>query len=131
LELLDALRAYGDLDVVRPRMKFVLQALIEAEATEQIGAARHERSTSRANQRDGHRARLLSTKATRASRGVVAPRQALRRRPIARRIGNAIPVVATPIVTTMACGGRTGCATPRAAHRSKIDRRCDGSSTLA
>ncbi|MDQ3146929.1 MAG: IS256 family transposase [Actinomycetota bacterium] len=62
-ELLDAVRAGGDLDVVRRGVELVLQALIEAEATEAIGAGPHERSESRTNQRNGHRARLLSTKA--------------------------------------------------------------------
>jgi hypothetical protein len=41
-ELLDALRAGGDLDVVREAL--VRQALIEAEAAQQIGAGRYERS---------------------------------------------------------------------------------------
>jgi mutator family transposase len=62
-ELLDALRAGGDLDVVREGMQLVLQALIELEATEVIGAGRYERSPERVTQRNGARARLLSTKA--------------------------------------------------------------------
>jgi len=37
-ELLDALRAGGDVDKIRRSVEFVLQALIEAEATEAIGA---------------------------------------------------------------------------------------------
>ena len=41
----------------------VLQALIDAEATEVIGAARHERSESRTNQRNGTRPKLVTTKA--------------------------------------------------------------------
>ena len=62
-ELLDALRA-GDLsDPIRASLQWVLQALIEAEATEAIGAGPHERSTSRINQRNGHRLRVLSTQA--------------------------------------------------------------------
>ena len=43
-ELLDALRAGGDLDVIRQALTLVLQALIEAEAAQQIGAARYERT---------------------------------------------------------------------------------------
>jgi hypothetical protein len=39
-ELLDALRAAGDLDLVREALALVLQAPIEAEATQQIGAGR-------------------------------------------------------------------------------------------
>jgi len=41
----------------------VLQALIEAEATEQIGAGRYERTETRTTQRNGYRDRLLATKA--------------------------------------------------------------------
>jgi transposase-like protein len=62
-ELLDALRAGGDIDIIRKSVELVLQALIEAEATEVIGAGPHERSETRTNQRNGHRPRLLSTKA--------------------------------------------------------------------
>ena len=62
-ELLDALRAGGDLDCMREAMQLVLQALIELEATEVIGAARHERADTRTTHRNGSRARLLSTKA--------------------------------------------------------------------
>jgi putative transposase len=62
-DLLDALRAGGDLDFMREAMQLVLQALIELEATEVIGAARHERSDTRTTHRNGSRARLLSTKA--------------------------------------------------------------------
>jgi hypothetical protein len=39
-DLLDALGAGGDLDVIREGLALVLQALIEAEATQQIGADR-------------------------------------------------------------------------------------------
>jgi putative transposase len=62
-DLLDALRAGGDLDVIREALAMVLQALIEAEAAQQIGADRYERSASRTTHRNGTRARLLSTKA--------------------------------------------------------------------
>src|SRR4051794_14749396 len=41
----------------------VLQALIDAEVTEVIGAARHERAESRTNQRNGTRPKLVTTKA--------------------------------------------------------------------
>ncbi|HEX4980196.1 MAG TPA: IS256 family transposase [Ilumatobacteraceae bacterium] len=62
-ELLDALRAGGDIDVIRRSVEMVIQALIDAEATEEIGAAPHERTDTRTNQRNGTRSRLLSTKA--------------------------------------------------------------------
>ena len=62
-ELLDALRAGGNIDVIRRSVELVLQALIESEVTAEIGAEPHERSEARTNQRNGHRPRLLSTKA--------------------------------------------------------------------
>lgn len=61
--LLDAIRAGGDLDVIRKSVEMMLQALIDAEATEEIGAGRFERTETRTNQRNGHRDRLLATKA--------------------------------------------------------------------
>jgi putative transposase len=62
-ELLDAIRAGGDIDVIRRGVELVLQALIDAEATEVIGAGRYERSQGRTTWRNGARDRLLSTKA--------------------------------------------------------------------
>ncbi len=62
-ELLDAIRAGGDIDVIRKGVELVLQALIDVEATERIGAGRYERTESRTNQRNGGRDRLLTTKA--------------------------------------------------------------------
>jgi len=62
-ELLDALRAGVDLDVLRSGMQLVLQALIDLEASEAIGAGRYERSPERTTHRNGARERLLSTKA--------------------------------------------------------------------
>jgi putative transposase len=62
-ELLAALRAGGGLDVVREALALVLQSLIDAEATEVIGAGRYERTNTRTAHRNGTRARLLSTKA--------------------------------------------------------------------
>jgi putative transposase len=50
-ELLEMVRASGDVDVVRASVEMVLQALIEAEATEVIGAAPNERTETRTNQR--------------------------------------------------------------------------------
>ncbi len=44
-ELLDALRAGGDIDVVRKGVELVLQALIDAEAAEAIGAGPYERAS--------------------------------------------------------------------------------------
>jgi putative transposase len=62
-ELLEALRAGGDLDVVRAGMELVAQALIDLEAAQAIGAGRYERSPERTTHRNGARERLFSTKA--------------------------------------------------------------------
>jgi putative transposase len=62
-ELLDALRAGGDIDFMRDAMQLVLQELIELEASQVIGAGRYERTEGRTTHRNGSRARLLSTKA--------------------------------------------------------------------
>ena len=62
-ELLDAIRAGGDIDIIRKSVEVVLQALIDAEATEHIGAGRYERTSTRTTQRNGSRDRLLATKA--------------------------------------------------------------------
>ena len=61
--LLEILQAGGDVDIIRHSVELVLQALIEAEASSVIGAAPHERTEDRQNYRNGHRLRLLSTKA--------------------------------------------------------------------
>ncbi|MDQ4068097.1 MAG: IS256 family transposase [Actinomycetota bacterium] len=57
------MRAGGDLDVIRKGVELVLQALIDVEATEVIGAERYERSDTRTTWRNGSRERLLTTKA--------------------------------------------------------------------
>ena len=62
-DLLDALRSGGDLDFMREAMQLVLQALIDLEAAERIGAARYERTDARTTHRNGTRSRVLSTKA--------------------------------------------------------------------
>jgi excisionase family DNA binding protein len=61
--LVDALDQRPDLDLVREMVTFLYQALIDAEATEQIGAEPHERSLSRTMRRNGTRPRRLSTMA--------------------------------------------------------------------
>jgi len=62
-ELLGALRAADGVDLVHELAQWALQELIEAEATERIGAARYERTGDRVAERNGHRPRTLSTKA--------------------------------------------------------------------
>jgi transposase-like protein len=62
-ELLAALRTGEGVDLVRDAVRLVLQELIETEASSVIGAGRYERSDSRSTERNGHRPRVLSTKA--------------------------------------------------------------------
>jgi len=62
-DLLAALKAGEMTDTIRTSLEWILQQLIEAEATAMIGAGPHERSEARTTQRNGHRPRLLSTKA--------------------------------------------------------------------
>ena len=62
-DLLDALRAGEVTDTIRSSLEWILQQLIEAEATAVIGAAPHQRTEGRTAQRNGHRSRLLSTPA--------------------------------------------------------------------
>ena len=63
LEVLEALKVAEVGDRVRQAAETIYQALIEAELTAVIGAAPHERTDTRTTQRNGHRARILSTAA--------------------------------------------------------------------
>jgi transposase-like protein len=63
LELLSALDAADGVERVRLSLQRMYQELIEAEATEFIGAGPHERTDARVVQRNGHRPRTLSTTA--------------------------------------------------------------------
>ncbi len=61
--LLDALRVGDGIDLVRTLAQWAAQQLIEAEATERIGAERYERADGRVTHRNGSRPRTLTTKA--------------------------------------------------------------------
>src|SRR5687768_16813594 len=63
LEVLDTLQEADVAERVRAAAATIYQALIEAELTSVIGAEPHERSEARIAQRNGHRARTLSTPA--------------------------------------------------------------------
>jgi putative transposase len=63
LDVLDALKVADVSDRVRQAAETIYQALIEAELTDAIGAAPHERSAERCNLRNGHRVRTLTTTA--------------------------------------------------------------------
>ena len=85
-DLLDALRAGGDLDIIGEGLAEVRQALIDAEATEVIGADRYSVSRSRyaatASTRPIRSSRATVTRATMAgsSPGGPAPSGCRRRR---------------------------------------------------
>ena len=74
-ELLAALKAGEMTDTIRSSLEWVLQQLIEVEATAFIGAARHERTDTRTTQRNGHRPKLLSTPAGDVELGIPKLRQ--------------------------------------------------------
>jgi putative transposase len=61
--LLDALRVGEGTDLVRELAQWALQALIDVEASEKIGADLWERSPGRVTHRNGSRPKVLSTKA--------------------------------------------------------------------
>ena len=62
-ELLAALKAGEMTDTIRASLEWILQQLIEAEATAVIGARPHERTNTRITQRNGHRPKVVSTTA--------------------------------------------------------------------
>jgi putative transposase len=62
-ELLEAFRTGEGVDLIRESVRMVMQELIEAEATEKIGAAKYERTDTRVTERNGSRDRLLATQA--------------------------------------------------------------------
>jgi putative transposase len=62
-ELLEAFRADDGVDLIRESVRLVMQELIEAEASEVIGAGRYERTETRVTDRNGSRPRLVTTQA--------------------------------------------------------------------
>jgi len=62
-DLLDALTTGEGTDLVRELAQWALQQLIEVEASAKIGAGAWERTDARTTHRNGHRPRVLSTKA--------------------------------------------------------------------
>ena len=74
-ELLVALNAGDGVDLVRELARWMLQELIEVEASAAVGAGRYERADGRITERNGHRPRLLSTKAGDLQLGIPKLRQ--------------------------------------------------------
>jgi putative transposase len=63
LELSEAMRSADGGELMRRLLHTNLQALVDAEATAHIGAARHERTDTRTTQRNGSRDKVVSTTA--------------------------------------------------------------------
>jgi len=63
LELSQSLKAADSGEMMRTMLGFMLQALVDAEATAQIGAAPHERTDTRTTMRNGTRDKTVSTTA--------------------------------------------------------------------
>ena len=61
--MLEAFRTGDGVDLIRESVRMVMQELIEAEATERIGAGRYERTEARVTERNGSRERLPATQA--------------------------------------------------------------------
>jgi transposase-like protein len=68
-ELLAAFQSGEGLDLIRESVRLVCQELIETELSALIGAGRYERSDERTNERNGHRSRVLTTKASDVVKG--------------------------------------------------------------
>ena len=65
MALLDYLGKFGlqlEDDLIRAGVRAVVQAVIEAEVTQRIGAERYERSPERVTQRNGYRERPYATR---------------------------------------------------------------------
>jgi putative transposase len=69
-ELADALKSSDGIDLVREAVRLVFQELIESELSGAIGAGLYERTSARTNERNGHRPRVVSTKAGDVSLGI-------------------------------------------------------------
>ena len=63
LEMIDMFRTADGGDLMRRLLEGILQAVVDAEATAQIGAGRHERSEDRTTQRNGTRDKTVTTAA--------------------------------------------------------------------
>ena len=61
-EYLNKIGMEADSDFLREAMELISQMVIELEAENQIGASKHERSTTRTNQRNGYRKRRWETR---------------------------------------------------------------------
>ena len=61
-DILCKVKSLGDGDILRGSLQLLVQALINLELQEKIGAAPHERTESRTNHRNGSRDRELETR---------------------------------------------------------------------
>jgi transposase-like protein len=63
VEYLDKLSMESDADLLRDSLKMVVQLLMEADVSRQIGAKKYERTPERVTQRNGYRERVWETRA--------------------------------------------------------------------
>jgi putative transposase len=63
LEILEMMRSAYDGELMRRLLGTMMQALVDAEATEFIGAEPHQRSEDRTTQRNGTRDKIVTTAA--------------------------------------------------------------------
>ena len=62
LERLEQATVSAEPDVLREALRWAIEALMDADVTERLGAAPHERTTERTGYRNGHRLRPLETR---------------------------------------------------------------------
>src|SRR5690606_22967372 len=83
MALLQLLRKYqgdAEVDKLREGLRFLVEALMDLEVTERIGAARYGRTPTRQRQRNGYRLRPWDTRVGRPSRPVKTAVWSTRRR---------------------------------------------------
>jgi hypothetical protein len=125
-DLLAALKAGEMTDTIRTSLEWILQQLIEAEATVVIGAGPHERTDSRTTQRNGQRPRLLSKaagdvelKIPKLRTGSFFPSLLERRRRI-DRAQFAVAINSSSASTPRHVACRSSCRTPRTTARGYV-----------
>jgi hypothetical protein len=115
MDMIESLRTADEGTLMRHLLALMLQQLIDAEATERIGAGRYERSPARTTQRNGSRATTVATTAGDIEVQIPKP-----------RTGSFFPLAAgaAPAYRPgVACGGVRG-VRARGVHRQ--GRRPDG-----
>jgi hypothetical protein len=129
MRLLESIRTADGVEAIRVLCERILQELIEAEATEAIGAAPREHSSERSTWRNGHRERLLTSQAgdldlkvPKVRTGSFFPSLLERRRRIDRALFAVVMEAYVHGVSTRAVDDLEGSRAPRAARQSPPDQ---------